>query len=258
MNDWVVLILIGLIPLARLMDYVFAFANNISRIVTMYKMKYVLFSLLFITFSSSHAAIIEYGSYKHDTDTDIVVGNGLEWLQWDRTVGMSMNDVIPLLDTLEGGGWQIASNTQMASLFNNFNFGFIWDSNEQTDQIVSNGFGSGWKLGTEPYFSFVSMFGDTYASDGTEGSYAFFGEDLNKDGWINQAYVEASPSNSCGNHYLDANARMSGELRKPASTHYCYGVALTRSLVSVPEPSIFALMLTGIFGLGIARRRMKG
>lgn len=32
---------------------------------------------------TTFAAVITYGSYSHDTDTNIVTGDGLEWLRWD-------------------------------------------------------------------------------------------------------------------------------------------------------------------------------
>lgn len=152
--------------------------------------------LLPIIATPSYAAIITNGNYTHDDTTDIVVGDGLEWLQWDRTVGLSWNQADALRDTIEGGGWQIASNTQMASLFNNFSFGLTFDTSEDTNQFVSTPIELGVEVGTD--ITFISMFGDTFAAAGAtfnfgEGGFsaasAIYGQDSDGDGYINTAVV---------------------------------------------------------------------
>ncbi len=220
-------------------------------------------SLIFFVCTVSHAATISYGNYSHDDQTDIVVGDGLEWLQWDRTIGWSWNYAQTQLDTIEGGGWSIATNAQMASLFNNFAFGIEFDGIEETSQAVYTPLLNGGVMGM-PYendVTFVSMFGDTYFYTtnvtvyGMHYSRALYGDDANQNGLINQAQIYDDYLYNNVSHRV-GRASLSGDLTgQDFSTSYA-GVALVRStLAPVPVPATLPLFASGLLGLALARLR---
>ncbi len=74
-------------------------------------------------FTYNIAAVITYGSYSLDTGTNIVTGDGLEWLQWDDTIGESIDSIQSVLNIIEGGNWTIAPTLRDAELFYDFGFG---------------------------------------------------------------------------------------------------------------------------------------
>lgn len=214
--------------------------------------------------SLANSAIITNanGTYSHDTNTDIVVGNGLQWLQWDRTIGMTWNDANAILDTIEGGGWAIATNVQMASLFNSFDFGITFDSDENTRQEANTGFELGSEVGDD--LAFLNMFGDTglttidcfeCAEGGFHVSAALFGQDIDGDGLINRAFVYDDYYEYWTGYPVPGKASIDYDFQpKDYQIEYA-GVALVRA--AVPEPSTIALMAIGLAGLSIARRRRQ-
>lgn len=220
------------------------------------------FGLTALAVSSANAAIISYGGYSHDGTTDIVTGGGLEWLQWDRTVGMSIDDATGVLNTIEGGGWSIAGNTEMASLFNAFDFGLTFDTLENTYQNASTGVELEVEVGTD--LLFISMFGDTviaagsqfdYGEGGFQASSAIFGEDADGDGlrnkaWVFDDYTKENGEVTAGAAGITQDFVSGGGYAPPS------GIALVRpSQVVVPEPSLLALLAVGSAGLGFARRK---
>ena len=212
--------------------------------------------------ASANAAIISYSGYTHDTDTDIVTGNGLEWLQWDRTVGQSINSIQSQLHTLEGGGWSVASNTQMAQLFNAFDFGLTFDNDENTRQVVASGYTAG-DTGTEADELFISMFGDTYAASGYshcnfgdcfEQTLALFGNDPDADGYVNVANVYDDYRGEGGEFFSGTTDLLEDHVLISSSVDLM-GVALVREVSAVPVPAAVWLFGSGLIGLvGIARR----
>jgi len=210
--------------------------------------------------TSVNADILSYGGYTHDTTTDIVTGNGLEWLQWDATIGLSINDA---LTTYSADGWRVASNVEMAQLFNAFDFGLTFDIDESTDQRVKTGFSHD-ELGTEADRSFITMFGDTYAASGQsscfsgdcfEVSHAFFGTDPNANGLVNFAEVREDNISATGT-LLDGEVILGGEAVTETLTGSWAGVALVRDVSPVPVPAAVWLFGSGLLGLiGVARRK---
>lgn len=223
-----------------------------------------------LCFGQVNAAIISYGSYSHDDTTDIVVGDGLEWLQWDHddVLGRSWNEIRNNLDLIEGGGWSLATNSQMASLYNNFDFGFNFDANSLETQLAITGIQTDGQS-SDPWendVSFINMFGDTKGETdpniilGAMYTSALYGELLGPDGQpaIGMAVV------------FDDDYRVTSDIQIPgrAWLHHDQwinssnangpelGIALVRS-ISVPEPSILGLMAAGLVGLGITCRRRK-
>lgn len=98
------------------------------------------------------------GGYTHDTSTNIVVGAGYEWLRWDVSAGMSIEE----LNTYASSGWELASNQQIADLFNDFQFGYWFDATIEdqtidTEEEAPNISGN--------FLLFTSMFGGNSEPD---------------------------------------------------------------------------------------------
>ncbi len=149
---------------------------------------------------TAHASLIEYNGYSRNTNDNVVISGGLEWLMWTQTNGMSINQA---LATYSSEGWMLASNTQMAGLFNNFGLGNIrWKFLEEQHEYSS----SDWTLSeSQPEDYFHMLFGSTYinpsictsvfqdqcalSSDNYQRSAAVFGSDSDRNGWYMSAFV---------------------------------------------------------------------
>ena len=122
---------------------------------------------------SLNAATVTYNGYTLDTDTNVVTGGGLEWLQWDETLGQSIEAA---LSSYAVDGWRLATNIEMAALLNNFNFGFTFSDSESFSQSI-NLYTDEYSYGTAN--EFIDLFSDTYAAAGFEYDY---GDELNLTG----------------------------------------------------------------------------
>ena len=152
---------------------------------------------------------------------------------------------------------------QINSLFDNFGFGLSWDASGSPYQNVRVPLEAG--NGTGPDSIFISMFGYTfrpgwyhgnqYADWNPIASTAIYGPDLLPDGSFYYAGLRTFENVSGKWGVLHYTVNMSQSIDTTDWGDPYRGVALVRS---VPEPSVLALMLTGIFGLGIARRRIRG
>lgn len=106
-----------------------------------YTLSIIVFSVFLC--STSYASLITYESYSRDSNDIVVTGGGLEWLMWNQTYGLSASEAVT---RYESSGWSIATNAQMANLFNSFRFGetdFLlpnprppFVSDENTDQSI--------------------------------------------------------------------------------------------------------------------------
>ena len=56
--------------------------------------KILVASCLLVTSMASQATIISHFGYERDSASNIVRGGGLEWLMWDVTKGMSINEAL--------------------------------------------------------------------------------------------------------------------------------------------------------------------
>jgi len=219
--------------------------------------------------TSVNAVTISYGGYTHDTDTDIVAGNDLEWLQWDRTIGESINSIQSQLATLEGGGWRVASNIEMAQLFNAFDFGMTFVDLEHAEQRISTGYQYPDSL-AETDELFIAMFGDTYDASIFEKScyldhcfsqaQAVFGSDSNNNGEFNMAQVrddwQTGPGYYIQGEMVDGTVALQEDRRSAANFYYDAGIALVRDVSVVPVPAAAWLFGSGLIGLvGFARRK---
>lgn len=213
--------------------------------------------------TSVNAAILSYGGYTHDTTTDIVTGNDLEWLQWDRTLGYSINSIQSQLNTIEGGGWSIATNVQMAQLFNAFDFGITYVADENAMQSADTGYTYPDTL-NETDELFIAMFGDTDSAAGYSScfdthcfqrSYALFGTDLDNDTGVNYAVVFDDYQNSDGST-VSGKATIGPDAYIDTDAYPHIGIALVRDVPPVPVPAAVWLFGSGLLGLiGVARRK---
>lgn len=182
-------------------------------------------------------------------DGDIVTdsANHLEWLQWDQTVGMSVNDA---LKAYQQDGWALASNDQVVELFNTFfrldlpqyNSLFEFTNEENNKQRVLASHSSATQ--------FMGLFGQTFTSNAGVRSGAIFGLDTDLDGLYNDSSVFTSP-NIAGS--------FEAQLAEPANAttdqkFQSLGIALVRK-VQVPEPGSIALFALGLLGLSARRLR---
>ncbi|WP_416305628.1 PEP-CTERM sorting domain-containing protein [Neptunicella sp. SCSIO 80796] len=233
---------------------------------------------LLFTSCFANAALVTYHDYTLDDETNIVTGGGLEWLQWDVTVGMTINEALAdIADGIingitYGSGWQLATNVQMASLFNTFVLGATvpWDESETTGQQAKNYDGPTVEnTGTDAELQMVALFGstdpdnvDTRGSDDpVDFTGALFGNDMNGDGLYNSAIVMDDfavkyAGNFHGFNYLTSDA-YSADYRRSASGASAIGVAFVRTpqaSTDVAEPGAITLMAIGLFGLAIRRK----
>lgn len=243
----------------------------------MIKLKQAVFVLMTLMVTgNSHAALIEYNGYTLDESTNIVSGGGIEWLQWDVTLGMNINTAVAdiadgIVDGVDyGTGWSLATNVQMSSLFNAFGFGapFAWDTNEQTGQSFNSGNdGAIEDIATDAELQFIAVFGETEnfvpeSNNPVSISRALFGNDLDADLLYNLAYViddsftEAGIRNG-GAQLLADNYEANFESHLAAMT----GVALVRAVNPshptrpISEPGMFAVFAIGLIGLMRLRKR---
>lgn len=221
-------------------------------------MKKLFLGLAFIFFSfNANAGLITHNGYTLNEDTNVISGNGTEWLQWDVTFLTSLDVALSLYGA---DGWKLASNQQMSELFNSFGLASnnLWDADENTSQLLSSPFERGEDITNDPELQFLSLFGFTRGL--TEGWWdlqketsAIFGNDLDGDGLYNIASVtddyELAP-------FMRQRAN-SVSLQSDVYTNRQYGgfgIALVRTS-SVPEPSTFAIFTLGL--LGLASRKFK-
>jgi hypothetical protein len=217
--------------------------------------------------SFANAGVITYNGYTLDTQTDIVTaGDGLEWLQWDVTKGQSISSALQANGVFGsrnyGAGWALASNAQMASLFNDFGF----NSTLQDDTTIHTG--SPYTFGSDNtnYDHFIDLFGAIFQLSGTFFDFgtgvdqisrtrALFGSDEDNDTLYKEAGVHSDYTrDSSTNPY---HAYIFQDIWSDSTTNPEFGVALVRlkTQVDAPEPSTLAIFALGLSGLILSRRR---
>jgi hypothetical protein len=238
-----------------------------------------LFSVALVLSSLSvQAGVIEFNGYSRQDGSAVVTGGGLDWLKWDQTLGLSINDV--KADN-RFAGWRIASNQEMANLYNAFQFGKSdWYANEMESQ-----FSAVFTDATQqPNDMFISLFGDTHFSTcqsfDVTGlcygmpfpfliSFAFFGSDDNKDNQYNLARVGSVYEDINGQWGAPVDRHYSAQLYSWTSGHCCAwgsssmpnaGVALVRDAQIQPPNTVYSpstISLLSVFGACILLRIRK-
>lgn len=119
--------------------------------------------LLLISFNGS-SAIIESRGYSLDTSTNIITGGELEWLNWDETFELSVNNVY---SSPQFNGWRLATSHEMYGLLNTF-FGpnLSIDTNSTDRQRLNSVFGS--EFG-EDFFSVFTGYLDNFCGTSRNG-----------------------------------------------------------------------------------------
>lgn len=219
--------------------------------------------------ASAEAAVISYNNFSKADNSEIVHGNGLQWLSWTNTNGLSINDA---LAKYKQDGWRLASNLEMAGLMNNFKLGLAnWTASEQTDQsaVIS------WVAGEGSVSQLlIQMFGATMRG-GTCGELgrgvlcyqdkdpltiaaALFGSDDNQNGKYNTVQVidDASYVNANGSvGQVPHQAALWRDIRDSSVPFANTGVALVRTVNNVPAPTSLALIGLGLLALRLRRNK---
>jgi hypothetical protein len=214
-------------------------------------LKFVLFGLMLSSSWQASSSIIPYNGY--ELNGNVVSKGNLEWLQWSETSGDSISSA---LASYSQYGWELASNTQVNNLFEDF--GFSAAPNENGVVITYSPYTN--RVG-EPYDRFIQLFGETlrivyHFTGDSDNDYnrtaAFYGSDEDMDSLFDVALVESDFVYEYQERRARARLIMSViDVNLISAGH---GVALVRT-IEVDEPSAFVIIALGIMGL--ATRRFK-
>lgn len=234
--------------------------------------KVLLAACLIFTSMASQAALISHYGYERESTSNIVKGGGLEWLMWDVTKGMSIESA---LLQHSADGWTLATNNNIADLFNSFKFGKTdWNNAELPMQRI---FLPWTDDENSSHNKFMSLFGITYTDwnhcesglfdcwvngEHLNGAYAVYGDDTNGDGLhpIAALYDDRWERHDDANEgKYDHSAGLGGNHWKRDWSQYNIGVALVREPmlepVAVHLPSSFSLLTLGLFASVFLRRK---
>lgn len=117
--------------------------------------------LLCLTMQTGHAALIEHNGFKRDSGSNIVSGGGLEWLKWDLTNYMTVNQALAAYGSPANGGWQLATESQFGTMLNQFKLtDNDWTTSDDLQLI------SPWDQNEESATNqLIKLFGFTYSAD---------------------------------------------------------------------------------------------
>jgi len=216
----------------------------------------------------ANAVPITHNDYTLNPTTNIVTHtDGTDWLQWDVTIGESINSA---LSKYASEGWMLASNAQMAGLFTDFG----WGSSVQEDDTVATIGTYSASADESAMDEFIELFGTTYSNQVgcsqldilcQRRTSALFGSDLDDDGFFQYAHVHSdfllcdlwecyeSPdfARIVSDSYSFRSLIDADRIMYDAG----FGVALTR-VVDVPAPSTILIFALGLMGLA-SRRFIK-
>ncbi len=214
---------------------------------------------------SSQASTIQYAGYSRADNSNIVQGFGLQWLSWQSTNHQSIDSALATHT-----GWRLASNQEMATLFNHFGFGGItWTVSE--DEMLLN---DGWTLTEESsYDYFLQLFGVTasgnngpcvqscfYQTDPDLSTAALFGSDANGNGKYNAVAIFSDATYkhpTKGDVRWDHEARWYGESFERSVAESGRGIALVRDATASPAQPVNAPATLGLVALAWVALRLS-
>lgn len=214
---------------------------------------------------TTQAGVITYKNYSRDEANNYVSGGGLDWLMWNQVVGAIDYALYKY------PGWRLATNHEMAALFNTFNFGNdLWLDEESIHQQYSVEYGN-----NSVHSTFIKMFGIRYDIEKCKSEWeytcvleqggsasAYYGSDENN----NRMYKEAIVKNQYQNlKYPEQNPQGATAI---LTTDHGFadiwnedrsGVALVResSAAKVSTPASSGLVLLSLASLAFFQRRQK-
>ncbi|WP_172962384.1 PEP-CTERM sorting domain-containing protein [Hydrocarboniclastica marina] len=220
--------------------------NSVKKLVALF---------LALSCGAAQASLIEYNDYTLDTDTAIVTGGGLEWLQWSETKGLSIAEVMAATSSYATDGWRLAYKSEMAALFNDWQFtDTLWDEQASSRQRLH--LTSPYEARVNTLISFIGVTDPRTLLSGTyEGSSAIFQGLV--DGVYGQAFVTNMPTNHNGVEYTGTAFLGNEHVFNIDYSSSIYGFALVRDLpsVSVPEPASLGLLVVGLAGIAFKHRK---
>jgi len=211
------------------------------------KIKTLLGAFLLVLTTNAHSSIIDLHERDYLIDGDGLItydsSTGLEWLDLTYTQGNSILDTEADAN-IWANDWQWADSSQISTLFGHGS----WRDPQENFPIVSL-IGT-WNIRTTPgQYIYQSSLGISRNLPGFNTADGFlYGEAVLRSAVF---FPDARGTNVCG--FLCYEFRHPSFLESDSDPGY--GSWLVRT-ASVPEPSIIALMFTGLFGLGLARRRV--
>lgn len=238
--------------------------------------KVLLASCLLVTAMTSQAALISYNGYQRDSTSNIVRADGLEWLKWDQTKGMSVNQA---LEKYAEQGWMLADFNQANTLFNAFKFGktdwnytgknidnqMVWDQSEvsaHNDFIKLFGFTMSYDTCNEQTIGMCFLENDPWL-----GTAAFFTgvNSSPRSVSVMQITDDATVRNTqLTFSTLNANAmiRQGDSMQSKTRGFRDNGVALVRVAAQpaapVSAPVSLSLLALGLIALGLRRQKTLG
>jgi len=183
---------------------------------------------------SSQASTVSFNGYTLDTNNNIVTGGGLRWLQWDETVGLSVNEALA-----NNNDWRVATDSEMNALMSDFGltFGEIYQSNQDSSNITA----------------FIDLFGET--SPGEIPSF-----DRDSSAIYQGTETDIYSALTVGSNYLENNPYPLGSSSLNGLQNFIYsqesfsvfGVALVSP---VPVPAAAWLFSSALVGLAGVKRK---
>ena len=200
--------------------------------------------LLFFSLSANAGFVLTDYQTTGDNQAVLHEETGIEWLNLNQTIGMSIGNVERALERGEFTGWRMPSIEEVNRLYSDF-FGFDGLSNVGNTRL---------EIADEPALEFASLFGETYRDRSNVYS---FGQHLNGDDGF--AYRTTVKYNLFNANYMDFNVGGVSDKNYFADTMGVFlvsGESVSAS-TSVPEPTSLAVLAAGLMCFGLSRRKKK-